>query len=223
LIVEVLITSSARIQFLAAIKTIRRNNRVAAHRFRLQAEKMLTSSDKTGGSCYSTVLLSSRIVIFTLWSRRMDHIDESLWAKVLGAEDTELADPAPAEAIEAFEATHGVALPSAHREFLLRANGGCVGYSRLFGVGRADFLDLDRMVSEMRPYIECMADGPVLPFASDWGGSYFCYDLHRLGETGRSAVLFWNHEYSEEPDDRPMLWSEFATDFVAFLRKVTSE
>jgi toxin ParE1/3/4 len=41
LIVEVLFTSSARIQFLAAIKTIRRNNRVAAHRFRLQAEKML--------------------------------------------------------------------------------------------------------------------------------------------------------------------------------------
>ncbi len=92
--------------------------------------------------------------------------------------------PAAGEAIAAFEAAHGIGLPAAHREFLLRANGGGVGYARLFGVGRPDFLDLDRQVAEMRPCIEGMADGPVLPFASDWGGSYFCYDLRRQAEVG---------------------------------------
>ena len=36
-------------------------------------------------------------------------------------------------------------------------------------------------------------------------------------------VLFWNHEYSEEPDDREMLWEKFARDFVSFLKDVTAE
>src|SRR5262249_20348321 len=107
----------------------------------------------------------------------MSHIDERLWAEGVAAEGTEVDAPAAGEAIAACEAVHGIGLPAAHREFLLRANGGVVGYARLFGVGRSDFLDLDRQVAEMRPYIERMADGPVLPFASDWGGSYFCYDL----------------------------------------------
>lgn len=152
----------------------------------------------------------------------MGHIDEGLWAAVLVAEDTKLDPPATEEAVAAFEAAHGVTLPAAHREFLLRGNGGVVGDIRLFGVGRADFLDLGRQVSEMRPEIEQMADGPILPFACDWGGSYFCYDLRRPGEDSRFPVLSWNHEYSEEPDDRPMLWSEFAPDFAAFLRKVVA-
>jgi toxin ParE1/3/4 len=39
--VEVVFTPSARLQFLAAIKTIRRNNETAARRFRLTAEKTL--------------------------------------------------------------------------------------------------------------------------------------------------------------------------------------
>ena len=38
---DVLFTPSARVQFLSAIKTIRRDNQTAARRFRLQAEKTL--------------------------------------------------------------------------------------------------------------------------------------------------------------------------------------
>jgi hypothetical protein len=150
----------------------------------------------------------------------MDHIDDRLWADVIAHEDTSLAPPASEEAVAAFEATHGVALPEAHRQLLLLGNGGVVGSARLFGVGRGDALDLGRQVSEMRPELETMADGPVLPFGSDWGGSYFCYDLSRPSESGQLRVLNWNHEYSEEPDCRPMLWSEYANNFVAFLRKV---
>jgi hypothetical protein len=33
-------------------------------------------------------------------------------------------------------------------------------------------------------------------------------------------VLRWNHEFAEEPDDLPRLWSAFAADFTGFLRKV---
>lgn len=150
----------------------------------------------------------------------MGQIDEQLWADVLAADDTDLDPPAFEENIAAFEARHGVRLPSAHREFLLRSNGGLVGYARLFGVRRPDSLDLDGRVSEMRALIEGMADGPVFPFASDWGGSYFCYDLSRPGAAAPLPVLLWNHQYSEEPDDRPLLWSAFAPDFLAFVREV---
>jgi toxin ParE1/3/4 len=41
LTVEVVFTPSARVQFLSAIKTIRRNNQAAARKFRLQSEKSL--------------------------------------------------------------------------------------------------------------------------------------------------------------------------------------
>ena len=41
MIVDVLFTPSGRAQFLAAVETIRRNNRSAAQRFQLQAAKVL--------------------------------------------------------------------------------------------------------------------------------------------------------------------------------------
>ena len=150
----------------------------------------------------------------------MAKIDDTLWASVMAHEDTVLEPPGSGEALVAFEASHGFRLPESHREFLLRGNGGSVGYVRLFGVSRRDALDFGHQVSEMRSYIAGMADGPVLPFASDWGGSYFCYDLRRGPSGGEYPVLYWNHEYSEEPDDRPLLWSTFAPDFLSFVKKV---
>jgi hypothetical protein len=150
----------------------------------------------------------------------MTYLDDDTWSAVTAHCDTKLDAPASAEAVVEFEGRHGVALPATHREFLMRGNGGVVGYVRLFGVGRPDALDLGQQVSEMRPELEGMADGPVLPFASDWGGSYFCYDLRRPTDAAEFPVLYWDHEYSEEPDDRPKLWSKFAPNFLAFVRKV---
>ncbi len=150
----------------------------------------------------------------------MSHLDDATWSAVTAHPDTELDPPASADAVRAFEGRHGVALPASHREFLMRGNGGVVGDVRLFGVGRPDALDLGQQVSEMRPVVEGMADGPLLPFASDWGGSYFCYDLRRPTTAGEFPVLYWNHEYSEEPEDRPLLWSMFASDFPTFVQKV---
>ncbi len=154
----------------------------------------------------------------------MPYFDAEMWSAVKAHQDTELAPPASAARISEFETHHGVVLPHSHREFLMRGNGGVLGRVRLFGVARPDRLDLGEQVSEMRPELEGMADGPVLPFASDWGGSYFCYDLHGPGDaSGEYPVLYWNHEYSEEPDDRPNLWAQFAPDFLTFVRKVIAE
>ena len=145
---------------------------------------------------------------------------DEIWTAATAHEDTKLAPPASADAITAFEARHGFTLPPSHREFLLRANGGVVGYARLFGVGGAVPFDLDQAAVQMQPYIGGIAEGRVYPFANDWGGSYFCYDLQRPRPDGEYPVLLWNHEYAEEPEDRPMLWSEFAPTFEAFVRDV---
>jgi hypothetical protein len=147
-------------------------------------------------------------------------LDEVTWAAIAAHEDTALAPPASPHALAAFEAQLGLKLPASHREFLMRANGGVVGYARVFGVGRADGLDLARQAEQMRPYIQGLAEGFVLPFANDWGGSYYCYDRRRVDPDGEWPVLRWNHEYAEEPDDLPMLWTDYAPGFVAFLLKV---
>jgi cell wall assembly regulator SMI1 len=148
----------------------------------------------------------------------MDHLDEKLWAAVLEHARTDLEPPATEEALAAFEALHGFRLPPAHRAFLLRANGGCAGSVLLFGVGRDDALDLGGNVSNLRPLFESMTERSVLPFAKDWGGSYFCYDLWRPGPAGDWAVVCWNHQYSESTKHRAKLWSECAPDFLGFVR-----
>lgn len=152
----------------------------------------------------------------------MPLIDPLTWAAVMAHENTLLNPPSKPEMISAFQTKHGVVLPASHREFLARGNGGCVGFIRLFGIGCPDGLDLDLEVSEMRSELESMADGPVFPFSNNWGGSYFCYDL-RVPLGHDYPVLLWNHEYSEEPEWRPMLWQKYATNFNHFLRRVSSE
>lgn len=154
--------------------------------------------------------------------KQMPHFDDKTWTKILAHEDTELDSDATPKAVAAFEAKHDFVLPDAHREFLLRGNGGVVGFVRLFGVSRKDALDLGRQIADMRSEIEAMAE-PILPFASDWGGSYYCYDLRKPANAKGYPVLYWNHEYSEEPDDLPMVWSKFAPDFVAFIKKVIKD
>ncbi|QDV51011.1 SMI1/KNR4 family protein [Gimesia fumaroli] len=152
----------------------------------------------------------------------MGALNEKILAAVLAHEDTNLSPPATVKAIDAFEKKHNFRFPLSHREFLLQGNGGEVGYARLFGVGESDHMSLEWHVTEMRPELESMAQGPVMPFANDWGGSYFCYDLQKADSNGEYPVLFWNHEYSEEPEDLPLVWSDFAANFVEFLQKIIS-
>ena len=148
----------------------------------------------------------------------MSHFTGADWAAITAHQDTALDAPATEAALAEFERAVGTILPASHKELLRRGNGGVLGRIRLFGVNRSDALDLRRQVEENRPEFEETSGGPVLPFASDWGGSYFCFDLR--GPQREYPVLYWNHEYTEEPEYRPLIWSRFADDFVAFARRV---
>jgi hypothetical protein len=51
------------------------------------------------------------------------YFNDKTWSEILKHKDTELDPPATAKKLAAFEARNRFALPEAHREFLLRANG----------------------------------------------------------------------------------------------------
>jgi hypothetical protein len=150
----------------------------------------------------------------------MSHFTAADWAAILAHEDTALDGPATQADLNEFERLTGLSLPESHKEFLRRGNGGDLGWVRLFGVNRADSLDLYRQIEESQPLLEETWKGPILPFAKDCGGSYFCFDLR---EPGREyPVLHWNHEYTEESELRPEIWSHFADDFVVFVRQAVA-
>lgn len=149
----------------------------------------------------------------------MTRLDETAWFRAISHSDTELNPAATVEAIAAFESVWDISLPESHRQFLLRANGGVVGYVRLFGIGAADGLDLEEKIREIREYAQSTATGPVLPFANTWGGSYYCYDL-ATDANGDFPVLFWEHEYAEDDEYRHLLWRPFADNFNEFLLRV---
>lgn len=153
----------------------------------------------------------------------MAPVDEETWNIILAHPDTKLEPPALAGAIEAFEVQQRVVLPPSHRAFLQKANGGEIGVARIFGVGLGKPLDLLEEIQMMRPYIEGLAQGRVLPFANDWGGGRFCYDLSQCSADADFLVLYWDHEYAEEPEYHSYLWRDYAANFTDFLRKIVSE
>lgn len=120
------------------------------------------------------------------------------------------------------------ALPPAHQAFLQHTNGGELEFLsvKLFGIDRDDALDFAEQVAFLSRFIGGVSEKTRLPFAVDAGGSVFCYDLTRPTESGDYPVLYWNIEYSEEPEDSPWkerLWSEYAPGFTEFLAALTEE
>ena len=110
----------------------------------------------------------------------MPCFSNQFWSAILAREDSKLNSGATRDAVAAFESECSFVLPDAHREFLLRGNGGIVGYCRLFGVGRNDYFDLKHQVTDMSPYIEGIIERSVFPIACDWGGSFFVTISERL-------------------------------------------
>jgi hypothetical protein len=149
----------------------------------------------------------------------MPNFDAAVWARIKAHRNTKLNPGTQPEEIASLEQSHNVRLPDSYREFLLKANGGFLGKFRLFGIARGDSLDLDQQITEMQSEMEETSQGPVLPFASDWGGSYFCFDLRQIGPSSDHPVLYWDHEYTEEPDWSDHIWSGFADNFVDFVEK----
>jgi hypothetical protein len=153
----------------------------------------------------------------------MNHIDDATWQAILNHPDANLHEPASADAIARAERELSIALPEAHREFLLKVNGGVVGFARVFGVGRDDYFDLARRIKDVQPHLDPGLEKVYFPFANDWGGNYFCYDLRCPPMPEGYPVSYWNHEFAESPEDQDKLWWPFAKEFIDFLHEVVRE
>ena len=151
----------------------------------------------------------------------MTHFDSAFLDMVCGHEDTDVLPGAPGDVIAHAATTINVELPPSHCELLAHFNGGAIGSIRLFGVGRDDSLDL---VSSLQAYsdIPAVAALNMLPFASDWGGSLYCFDLSNPIADGEFSVWYWCHEYSEEPADAPYAWRNTQDGFADFIRNLFS-
>jgi cell wall assembly regulator SMI1 len=147
----------------------------------------------------------------------MRFFDRVAWKRIESHEDSRLDGPSSEHDIAAFEFRNRVRLPISYKEFLLKHNGGVLGRVRLFGINRVDFLDLDLSVREMRPELE-LTRPTVIPFASNWAGDYFCFDLSRGRKTANYPVLVERHEFSEgcSPEKE---WADWARVFVRFAMK----
>tara|TARA_R110002073_G_C9060731_1_gene544900 strand:- start:60 stop:515 length:456 start_codon:yes stop_codon:yes gene_type:complete len=149
------------------------------------------------------------------------HFDSAFLDMVRGHDDTDVLPGASADAIADAATTIDVELPPSHCELLAHFNGGAIASIRLFGVGRDDSLDL---VTSFQAYSDIPAVPALnmLPFASDWGGSLYCFDLANPLADGEFSVWYWCHEYSEEPADAPYVWHNTRDGFADFMRKLFS-
>jgi hypothetical protein len=142
---------------------------------------------------------------------------ETLWAAVCFDPSTSLHCPAAPEAVVAFEAAAGVNLSSSHREFLRRADGGQAGGVLYFAVASERGEHLAWHAAHTRPNFERTAGRPVFPFAKNWGGDHYCYDLSRPRAEGDYPVLCWDHAADDRGDDPLAIWSEVAPGFLEFV------
>lgn len=150
----------------------------------------------------------------------MSVLTDEFLAMIQTHADTDAHPPATTSDISAAEVALGFNLPPEYAEFLLRFNGGVFSYARIFGVNRNDYFDIKERGDSMAEFILGSETRQLYPFASDWGGSYFCFNLADRSSSGQCPIVFWNHEYSEEPDDAEYLWSDVSHDFGGFLQKL---
>ena len=148
----------------------------------------------------------------------MAHFDSAFLNMVGDHDDTDVLPCASPEAIADAGTKLDVELPPSHRELLSHFNGGAIASIRLFGVGRDDSLDL---VTSFQTYSDIPAVPALnmMPFASDWGGSLYCFDLANPLADGEFSVRYWCHEYSKEPADAPYVWHT-RDGFADFMRKL---
>lgn len=149
----------------------------------------------------------------------MLHFEQALIDMVrLHPKSEALLDGALSVPITMTESKLGHTLPPSYKEFLSQLNGGAFGYIQLFGIDRSDHLDLITNLTELSSFIPSIEAHIMIPFASDWGGSLYCFDTYHPTDGGEYTIWYWNHEYSEEPADAPYLWSKVETNFVAFIK-----
>jgi hypothetical protein len=153
-----------------------------------------------------------------------DKLDDAVVERVEKHPEASMDPPARVGQIQCASDRLGFPFPPSYVRFLTYWNGGELNGIRFCACdkpGTNAVFDLFGEARPMREYIEGMHEGDVYPFACNYGGDWYCFDLRHPTGDGEFPILRWNHEAAEEPGEE--LWTPEAPDFGAFLARVADD
>jgi len=155
----------------------------------------------------------------------MSWIEPEIIESVRADPENEIEGSVSESVVVGFMDSLGIEFPSSYQSFLRMWNGPLIQGIRFCGIQShpdENLFSLQRDAIPMSEYIPEAEQGDVFPFAADWGGTWFCFDLRSKREDGEYPVLRWNHDYAEEPDEADQVWVRESDSFPSFFRKVVS-
>ena len=112
--------------------------------------------------------------------------------------------------IENFEKIHNLKLPNDYKYFLSKHDGASLMRISIYG-----FTGIENLVSvyefEHNEIIYPQYDF-LVPFSSDGGGNFYCFDTRNNNES--CPVVFWTSNYEYNEDDQPELTHESFSDWI---------
>ncbi len=112
-------------------------------------------------------------------------------------------------------------LPDDLKEFLQISNGAVINCHELYGIksGIPSEDLLDNYIFETKEAGNPMPDY-FLPFYPDGMGNHECLDLKSLSQDGNTcSVVFWQHDRSYEPDEKPDIDARSFTEYLEYILK----
>ena len=120
------------------------------------------------------------------------------------------------EEIAELETELGTTLSLGYIEFLKKFGGGNLKYLQLYSIASEDenFYDFMEQVQNHSQNIQLIQQGELLPFANDYEGNIFCFDLQHSREN-EYIIVRWDHDYTAE--NEPLY---IAHSFAEFIEKL---
>ncbi len=120
------------------------------------------------------------------------------------------------EEIAELEAELGTTLPPGYIQFLKKFGGGNFKHVRMYSIASEDetFFDFMEQVFSCTQRVPLVQQGELLPFADDYDGNIFCFNLHHARE-GEYTIVQWNNGFNAEDEPK-----HIAQTFSEFIDKV---
>ncbi len=111
------------------------------------------------------------------------------------------AGPCPPAALDALEAELGVRLPPSYRAFMTSLGAGEYRFARVYAIdgAHAHLHDLREHYQLALRHDPRVGPGKLLPFADEYSGDYYYFDLAAADAAGEAPVLLWP-DWADQPE-----------------------
>jgi antitoxin YobK len=97
--------------------------------------------------------------------------------------------------------TLGILFPKSYIAFMRKFGGGTFRFAQMHSINKvtddngAEFLEIFEQASQN---ISIVAAKKLIPFADDYSGDYYCFDISRMQDDGECPVVLWLDENTTE-------------------------